>query len=57
MLSDKDLLAVLNAGELKIEPRLPDLLRPVGLTLHLGAEIAVPAPGIVEISDFLRGTV
>lgn len=49
MLSDRDITRVLETGELVIEPQLSDLLRPAGLTLHLGAEIAVPQAGVVDM--------
>ncbi len=44
MLSDRDILAMIQGGELGVEPFTEAQLRPAGLTLRLGSEILVPKP-------------
>ena len=51
MLSDTDILEAIRIGELGIDPQLNDLMRPAGITLHLGAEILIPIPGRIDIAQ------
>lgn len=44
MLSDKDILKVINDGLLSIEPFSEKQLRPAGISFHLGKEILIPKP-------------
>lgn len=44
MLSDKDILKVINEGLLSISPFSEKQLRPAGISFHLGKEILVPKP-------------
>ncbi len=44
MLCDKDILAVMQTGELQIKPFNDSQLRPAAISLHLGKEILVPKP-------------
>lgn len=50
MLSDKDILKVINYGQLSIQPFDIKQLRPASITLHLGEEILVPQP--MKLIDF-----
>jgi len=50
MLSDTDILKVMETGELVVEPFSTAHVRPAAVTLHLGAEILVPQP--VPLVDF-----
>jgi dCTP deaminase len=47
VLSDQDIQAAIDSGRLVVEPFDPKILRPAGLTLHLGDELLQPLPGPV----------
>lgn len=47
MLSDTDLHRVIESGALVVEPFSPRLVRPAGITLHLGETLLRPLPGRV----------
>lgn len=52
MLSDQDIRAAIDDGRLAVEPFDPKILRPAGLTLHLGGELLRPLPGpVIDFED------
>jgi dCTP deaminase len=54
MLSDNDILEVMNEGLLSISPFDKKQLRPAGISFHLGVEILVPKP--VKLIDLKAET-
>ena len=52
MLSDADLHRAIKEGSLAIHPFSPKLVRPAGITLHLGETLLRPLPGrVVDVKN------
>ena len=52
MLSGDDIKRVIEQGELVINPFFPQVVRPSGVTLHLGSTLLKPLPGkIVDVKN------
>ncbi|MFM1848943.1 MAG: hypothetical protein RL417_2417 [Pseudomonadota bacterium] len=47
MLSNEDIKAAINSGELKVNPLKPEFIRASGITMHLGEKLLKPLPGKV----------
>lgn len=52
MYSNIDILKALEAGEIKIEPYIPDQIKSAGLLFHLGETLLKPKPGtLIDVKN------